>query len=92
VRYTLLAYDAARSRAELAERNQALAAEELEHAEDRFGNGVANALEVDNAQNSVTTAADTRVAALAAQAQAWFDVERATGRIRELIPAATTTP
>jgi outer membrane protein TolC len=93
VRYALLAYDAAHSRVDLAEKNRALAAEELEHAQDRFDSGVANALEVDNAQNSVTTAADTRVAALAAQAQAWFDVERATGRIRELVPApATTTP
>lgn len=93
VRYALLNYDAARSREALAERNLALAGEELEHAQDRFGNGVASALEVDNAQNSVTTATDNRVAALAAQAQAWFDVERATGRIRALIPAASpTTP
>jgi len=36
-------------------------------------------------------AADIRVAALAAQAQAWIDVERATGRIRELLPAPPTT-
>jgi len=91
VRYALLTYDAARSRVELAERNRALAAEELEHAQDRFANGVASALEVDNAQNSIASAADIRVAALAAQAQAWIDVERATGRIRELLPAAPTT-
>ncbi len=88
VRRALLTYDAARSRVELAERNRALAAEELEHAQDRFSNGVASALEVDNAQNSIATAADIRVAALAAQAQAWVDVERATGRIRELLPSA----
>jgi adhesin transport system outer membrane protein len=62
VRYALLTYDAARSRVELAERNRALAAEELEHARDRFSNGVASALEVDNAQNSIASAADTRVA------------------------------
>lgn len=91
VRDALLAYDTARSRVELAERNRGLAAEELEHARSRFESGVSNALEVDNAQTAVTAAADRRVAALAAQAQAWFDLERSTGRIRELLPAAATT-
>ncbi|MEO8502529.1 MAG: TolC family protein [Acidobacteriota bacterium] len=88
VRRAILDYEAAQSRVALAERNRALANEELDHAQERFSSGVANALEVDNAQNSVTTATDIRVAALAAQAQAWFDVEHATGRIRELIPSA----
>ena len=91
VRRAILDYEAAQSRVALAERNRALANEELDHAQDRFSSGVANALEVDNAQNSVTTATDVRVAALAAQAQAWFDVEQATGRIRELIPSAANS-
>lgn len=91
VRHALLSYESAQSRAELAERTVALAQEELDHAQDRFVNGVANALEVDNAQNSVTTATDTRVAALAAKAQAWFAIERATGGIRELIPLAAAS-
>ena len=38
------------------------------------------------AEELPTTAADRQVAALAAQAQAWFDLERATGRIRSLLP------
>jgi outer membrane protein TolC len=87
VRDALLTYDNAKSRVELALRNQDLAQEELSHASDRFENGVTNALEVDNAQTNVTAAADRRVAALASQAEAWFDLERATGRIRALLPA-----
>lgn len=87
VRDALLAYATAKGRAEIAERSRELAESELAHARDRFENGVSSALELDNAQTSVTAAADRRVAALAAQAQAWFDLERATGGIRDLLPA-----
>ncbi len=87
VRDALLSYQAARSRVELADENRRLAGEELEHARDRFENGVSNALELDNAQTNVTAAADRQVAALFAQAQAWFDVERATGAIADRLPA-----
>ena len=58
----------------------------------------------DNAQTSLTAARDAQIDALADQADARYDLERATGRIRNLIPtpmpaetpaagaAATSTP
>jgi outer membrane protein TolC len=89
VRQALLRYDNARSRVALAEQNIKLADDELEIARDRFQNGVATSIEVDNAQTSVAAARDTRVDALADAAQARFDLARATGEIRNLIPGQT---
>ncbi len=89
VRQALLRYDNARSRVELAEQNIKLADDELETARDRFQNGVATSIEVDNAQTAVAEARDSRVDALADQAQARFDLARATGEIRNLIPGQT---
>ncbi len=85
VRQSLLAYESAANRVVLAEEASQLAADELELARDRFTNGVSSDVEVDNAQTALTSARDSRLAALADRAQAWFDLEHATGRIREAI-------
>jgi len=85
VRRDILAYRSAASRSELAEESARLAGDELTFATDRFVNGVSSDVEVDNAQTSVAAARDARIAALADQEQAWIDLARATGRIREVI-------
>jgi outer membrane protein len=86
VRQALLAWENSRGRVELAEQSVRLAEDELEVARDRFQNGIANSIEVDNAQTSLAAARDTRIDALADAAQARFDLARATGEIRTLIP------
>jgi outer membrane protein len=86
VRQALLTWDNAASRVELAEQGVRLADDELEQASDRFKNGVAPSIEVDNAQTSLVAARDARIDALADLAQARFDLARATGQIRSLIP------
>jgi outer membrane protein len=89
VRQALLAYDNARSRVDLAQQGERLAQDELDLASDRFKAGVASSIEVDNAQTSLATSRDTRIDALADEAQARFDLSRATGEIRDLIPGGT---
>lgn len=86
VRQALLAWENARGRIALAEQGMGLAEDELNVARDRFQNGIANSIEVDNAQTSLAAARDTRIDALADAAQARFDLARATGDIRHLIP------
>jgi outer membrane protein len=86
VRQALLVLENARSRVTLAAQGVQLAEDELEVARDRFQSGVASSIEVDNAQTSLATARDTRVDALADVAQSRFDLARATGEIRNLIP------
>jgi outer membrane protein TolC len=86
VRQALLAIENARSRVELAGQSVRLAEEELELASDRVKAGVASSIEVDNAQTSLASARDLRLDAQADEAQARFDLARATGRIRTLIP------
>jgi outer membrane protein TolC len=85
VRQALLQWANARSRVELADQGVRLAEDELEQASDRFKAGVAPSIEVDNAQTSLAAARDTRIDALADEAQARFDLSRATGQIRALI-------
>jgi len=86
VRQALLAYENARSRVELADQSLKLAQDELDLASDRFKAGVASSIEVDNAQTSLATARDSRIDAQADEAQSRFDLSRATGAIRDLIP------
>lgn len=86
VRRALLNWENAKSRAELAGQNVKLAEDELEQSSDRFKSGVAPSIEVDNAQTSLTAARDAQIDALADQADARYDLERATGQIRNLIP------
>jgi outer membrane protein len=92
VRQALLGFESARSRVDLAGQSLQLAQDELELASDRFKAGVASSIEVDNAQSALTTARDTRVDALADEAQARFDLARATGEIRNLIPTSNSQP
>jgi outer membrane protein TolC len=86
VRQAILSYENARSRVDLAGQSLKLAEDELELASDRFKAGVAPSIEVDNAQTSLVAARDFRIDALADEAQARFDLSRATGDIRNLIP------
>src|SRR6185436_1577600 len=79
VRRALLLVENARSRVELAGQNVRLAEDELEQASDRFKAGVTSSIEVDNAQTSLATARELRIDALADEAQARFDLARATG-------------
>jgi outer membrane protein TolC len=92
VRQALLGYENARSRVELASQSVQLAQDELELASDRFKNGIASSIEVDNAQTSLAAARDSRIEALADEAQARFDLARATGEIRNLIPGGEEAP
>ena len=47
---------------------------------------MASSIEVDNAQTTLASARDSRLDALADEAQARFELARATGEIRNLIP------
>ncbi|HVP38202.1 MAG TPA: TolC family protein [Candidatus Saccharimonadales bacterium] len=87
VRRALFNYRSAANRVAVAEDNLQVAQQELEVATDRFRNGASSNIEMDNAQSSLAAARDARVTALADEAQAWYDLGRATGRIRELMPA-----
>jgi outer membrane protein TolC len=85
VRRAFLNFQSAANRAGVAEENVKLASDELEFARDRFSSGVSSSIEVDNAQTSYAAARADQIAALADRAQAYFDLSRATGRIRDLI-------
>jgi outer membrane protein len=87
VRRALLNHRNAASRVALAEDNLRVALQEVEVAMDRFANGASSNIEVDNAQSSLAAARDARVTALADEAQAWYELARATGTIKSLIPA-----
>jgi outer membrane protein len=87
VRQALLNAESARTRAGVAVENERLARQELEFARDRFTNGVATSIEIDDAQAALTRAQDDRIDATADEAQARFDLARATGAIRDYIPA-----
>jgi len=53
---------------------------------DRFANGLSPSIEVDNAQTSLSAAENARIDALADEAQAAVDLQKATGKIRDLVP------
>jgi len=89
VRRAILSYESARARTRVAGENVRLAEEELDLARDRFANGVTTSIEVDNAQTSLVTAQSDRIAAAADQEHARYDLWRATGQIRQLIPPET---
>lgn len=92
VRRSLLAYASAKSRVALAAENTDLAMAELEVARDRFANGLTTSIEVDNAQTALSAAQNARIDALADEAQAAVDMRKATGTIRELLPADDPRP
>lgn len=86
VRQAVLSYQSARTRVGVSEEGERLARQELEFARDRFTNGITSSIEVDNAQTSLITAQDDRISALADESQARYDLARATGAIRDVIP------
>lgn len=88
VRRALLAWQTARERVVVARESARLAEEELDFARDRFANGVSSNIEVDNAQTSYTAERDGQIAAQADETRSWFDLQRATGGIRDLLPEA----
>ena len=87
IRRSLLAWETARQRVAVARESARLAQDELDFARDRFAHGVAADIEVDNAQTAYAAERDNQIAALADQARAWYDLQRATGGIRGLLPA-----
>lgn len=90
VRRAILSYESARERSHVAIDNLRLAEEELDLSRDRFQNGVTSSIEVDNAQASLVTAQTDRIAAAADQERARYELWRATGQIRDLIPGGTS--
>jgi outer membrane protein TolC len=92
VRRAILDYESARERSRVANESLALAQEELELSRDRFTNGVASSIEVDNAQDSLVSAQADRIAAAADRERARFALWRATGQIRELAQPGRETP
>jgi outer membrane protein TolC len=87
VRRALLAFESAKSRVGLAKDNAELASAQLDVTRDRFANGLSTSIEVDNAETSLSAAQNARIDALADEAQADVDLRKATGRIRDLVPA-----
>jgi outer membrane protein len=89
VRRALLAHESAKSRVRLAVDNARLAAAEFDVARDRFAAGLSASIDVDTAQTSLSAAESARIDALADEAQAAIDLQKATGRIRDLVPGGT---
>ncbi len=87
VRRALLAFESAKSRVGLAKDNADLASAQLDVTRDRFANGLSTSIEVDNAETSLSAAQNARIDALADEAQADVDLRKATGKIRDLVPA-----
>ncbi|MFB3829365.1 MAG: TolC family protein [Bryobacteraceae bacterium] len=75
---------AARNEVDVATLGVKLATEEVEQARDRFQAGVANNIEVIQAQDALARANDNQIAALYRYNQARADLARATGQIRAL--------
>ena len=84
VKTALAQVDAARAAVTVANLGVDLAKQEVEQARDRFQAGVANNIEVINAQDSLSRANDNQIAALYAYNQARADLAHATGRMEAL--------
>jgi outer membrane protein len=83
-----LAFDsvhAAETEVKTAQDGMRLADEELAQAQRRYGAGVANGIEVTDAQNRLARARDNQIAALYDYNVARIDLATATGRIREYV-------
>lgn len=84
-----LAFDSLRSaesQVRTAEEGLALAEQELEQAERRYKAGVANSLEITDAQTRLTRARETRVNALFAHNLARLDLGTALGAVERYLP------
>jgi outer membrane protein TolC len=68
----------------VANQGVSLAQEEVQQARDRFSAGVANNIEVIQAQDALARANDNQIAALYSYSQARADLARATGQMESL--------
>ncbi|HEV2297317.1 MAG TPA: TolC family protein [Candidatus Acidoferrales bacterium] len=73
--------EAAKNEVEVANLGVELAQQEVQQARDRFQAGVANNIEVVNAQDALARANDNQISALYLYSQAHADLARATGQI-----------
>ncbi|MGC1187517.1 MAG: TolC family protein [Candidatus Acidiferrales bacterium] len=74
----------ARSEVDVANQGVSLAQQEVQQARDRFSAGVANNIEVIQAQDALARANDNQIAALYTYNQARADLARATGQMESL--------
>jgi outer membrane protein TolC len=74
----------ARSEVDVANQGVTLAQEEVQQARDRFSAGVANNIEVIQAQDALARANDNQIAALYSYNQARADLARASGQMESL--------
>jgi outer membrane protein TolC len=74
----------ARSEVDVANQGVSLAQQEVQQARDRFTAGVANNIEVIQAQDALARASDNQIAALYSYNEARADLARATGQMESL--------
>ena len=84
VKTALLNLDSARSEVQVANLGVQLSKEEVDQARDRFKAGVANNIEVIQAQDSLARANDNQIAALYRFNQARADLARAIGQMEKV--------
>jgi len=84
VKTSMAQLDAARHEVEVANQGVKLAQEEVDQARDRFTAGVANNVEVVQAQDALARANDNQISALYSYNEARADLARATGHIQNL--------
>jgi outer membrane protein len=84
VKTALINLDSARSQVRVANLGVELSKEEVDQARDRFNAGVANNIEVIQAQDSLARANDNQIAALYRFNQARADLARATGQMERV--------
>jgi outer membrane protein TolC len=83
VRRSVLAVESARDRVTVARETVHVAEEELTVARDRYTNGVGSSIEVDRSEDSYRQAREDLIAAESDAAIAGFDLQHATGEIRQ---------
>jgi len=84
VKTALLNLESARHEVEVANLGVQLAREEVDQARDRFNAGVANNIEVVQAQDALSRASDNQIAALYRFNQARADLARAIGQMEKI--------
>jgi len=84
VKTSLAQLEASRHEVEVANQGVALAQQEVDQARDRFTAGVANNVEVIQAQDALARANDNQISALYGYNEARADLARATGHIQDL--------
>jgi outer membrane protein TolC len=84
VKTALLNLSSARNEVQVANLGVQLSSEEVDQARDRFRAGVANNIEVIQAQDSLARANDNQIAALYRFNQARADLARATGQMEKV--------